>query len=82
MDSGTDLHTLITHTVFEIPGGFYDYSHGGTGSASGPGTLEESEILDNPIGHGDGSVTFRKKYEMLPRVYFTSDFYGFLEYYY
>lgn len=79
--SGSSLHTIITHTVFDI-GGFYDYSHGGLGEAAGPGDLASSDIQDNPIGHADGSVTFRKKAHMLPRASHTSDVYGYLEYYY
>ena len=83
MAEGTESHTLITHSVFDIAGGgFYDYSHGGTGSAAGPGDLLESDILDNPVGQADGSVTFRTKNKMLPRVTFTNDVYGPVVYYY
>lgn len=81
MDSGGSSHTIITHTVFQIPGGFYDYSHGGEGVAAGPGNLVTSRIQDNPCGNADGSVIVRKKAKMRPKATFTGA-YGYLEYYY
>ena len=85
MESSGSSHTMITHITFSIPvlSGFYDYSHGGTGGVSSPPEdLALSGTLDNPIGHGDGSVTFRLKSDMRPRVSFTSDIYGAFKYYY
>jgi len=80
--SSSSMQTIISHTVMQISGGFYDYSHNGSGSAATSLDLRSSDIDDNPIGLGDGSVTFRKKADMRPRATHTNDYYGYLEYYY
>ncbi len=83
MESGSSSHVIIAHTVMQLPWGFYDYTHGGSGEAAGPTTMASSKIVDNPVVHADSSVTYRKKADMLiPSVTFTNDVYGLTEYYY
>ena len=75
MEACSSRSIIITHEVsLEGPDDatssiIHDGSHGGEGYVLPFGlTIADMETIDNPIGRGDGSVTFHKKNEMKIRA--------------
>ncbi|MCP4342818.1 MAG: type II secretion system protein [Desulfobulbaceae bacterium] len=86
----TSRSPFIMHRISSNPGSTptggvnsWDSSHGGKGAGKDAAAKFEifSRSEDNPLGYGDGSVTYHNRSEMKPRVQVNS-VYGLNVYYY
>ena len=71
ISESTSRTPIITHEMSGDGSGiiYWDVSHGGDPSLYGTGTpVEDMKTIDNPVGYGDGSVTYHKKNEMKARA--------------
>jgi type II secretory pathway pseudopilin PulG len=60
---------FIAHRISSLVGDhFWDASHGGKGLEENTKFEVFSRSQDNPLGYGDGSVTYHKRSKMKPRV--------------
>ena len=65
----TSRTPIIAHRISNAPGQhFWDLSHGGNALKMSTEFDVFSSSTDNPLGYGDGSVTYHKKSEMQARI--------------
>ena len=65
----TSRTAMIVHRISDVSGYFFDHSHKGAGFSPAPnGFVDFATTVDNPIGHGDGSVNVTMKSDMKPRA--------------